>query len=70
MSLVRAKWQHYQNPKTGKWDAQAHKSGRVIGNTAGQGHNRMMTCLNAVESMSGSRESTLVEFKDRVRSPK
>lgn len=66
--MKRATWEHWKHPKSGKWDAQAYKTGNVIGTTAGQGHNREATCLNAIEAMSGSRESTRVEFKDRKRS--
>jgi len=67
--MIRSTWQHFKRPN-GKWDAQAVSRGRVVGTTAGQGHNREITCLNAVESMSGSRESKLVAFADRTRSPR
>jgi hypothetical protein len=67
--MIRAKWQHWKNPRTKKWDGQSHKKGRVLFFSR-QGYNRERDCLDAIESSSGSRESTLVEFKDRVRSPK
>jgi len=68
-TLLRGKWQHFKRPD-GLWDALCWKKGRVIGTTAGQGYANLQECLNAVESMSGSRESELVAFKDRKRSPR
>ena len=67
--MKRAQWQHWQNPRTKKWDGQSFKSGRVL-HFSRQGYDRQRDCLDAIESSSGSRESTHVEFKDRVRSPK
>ena len=67
--MKRAKWQHWKHPKTGKWDGQSYKNGNVQFHTR-QGYNRERDYLNAVEAASGSRESTRVEFKDRVKSRK
>lgn len=66
--MQRAKFQHWKNPKSGKWDAQSHKAGRV-GFITRQGYERESSVLDAIEAVSGSRESTRVEFKDRVKSP-
>lgn len=67
--MKRAKWEHWKHPKTGKWDGHSHKAGRVL-HASRQGYNRERDCLDAIESSSGSRESTRIEFKDRVRSPR
>lgn len=67
--MKRAKWQHWWNPRTKKWDGQSYKSGNVL-HFSRQGYNRERDCLDAIEASSGSRESTLVLFKDRVKSPR
>jgi len=67
--MNRAKWQHWQHPKTGKWDAQCHKAGRVLFFSR-QGYNRESDCLNAIESAAGRRTSDHIDFKNRVRSPR
>jgi uncharacterized protein YegP (UPF0339 family) len=67
MSIKRAHWEHYKNPRTGLWDAHSYKNGHVLF-ASRQGYRREQICLNAIESASGLRESTRVEFRDRVRS--
>jgi uncharacterized protein YegP (UPF0339 family) len=64
--MKRAKWQHWKNPKTGKWDAHSYRNGRIL-HASRQGYNREKACLNAIESTSGHRESTRVEFADRLK---
>jgi len=67
--MKRAKWEHWKHPNTGKWDGHSHKNGQVL-HASRQGYNREWDCLNAIECSSGSRESTRIEFKDRVKSPR
>ena len=64
------KWEHFQNPRTKKWDAHCYKNGNVLF-ASRQGYNNAKDCLKAVEAVSPFwAESTLVKFKDRVKSRK
>lgn len=65
--MKRAKWQHWKHPTTGLWDGHSYKNGH-ISFASRQGYRREGELLNAIEAASGSRESTRVEFKDRVKS--
>lgn len=62
--MIRAKWEHWKNPRTKKWDGHSYKNGYVL-HASRQGYNNEADCLDAIEATSGSRESKRIEFKFR-----
>lgn len=66
-----AKWQHWINPRTKKWDAQCYKNANVLFFSR-QGYANEKDCLKAIQATRPfwAGPSTLVLFKDRVRSRK
>jgi len=64
-----AHWEHWKVPGTTRYNAHSHFNGHVQF-SSNQGWENLQECLNAIERTSGSRKSTLVEWKDRVKSPR
>lgn len=64
-----AYWEHWKNPRTGLWDAHCFYGGYVLF-ASRQGYANKAECLNAIERTTGSRNSRLVHFANRKRSPR
>lgn len=68
--MTYAQWQHWKHPKTGLWDGQCHRKGRVLFFSR-QGYNRERDYLAAITATIGRIwVSTRIEWKDRVKSPR